>query len=73
MVAAVVVLSVATTLITLAAEHMRRARHTPAAAADLQPTTPSPATTPGPGAGHGGTLASGQRVADYDMYRPGSR
>ena len=34
-VAATVVLSVATTLITLAAEHIRRARHTPAVAADL--------------------------------------
>jgi hypothetical protein len=35
MMAATVVLSIATTLITLAVEHMRRARHTPAVAADL--------------------------------------
>jgi len=51
MVAATVVLSVATTLITLAAENMRRARHTPAAAAGLQPAAPSSATTPAPEAG----------------------
>jgi len=68
MVAAVVVLSVATTLITLAAEHLRPTRHTPAATADPQPAAPSPAATPGSEAGHGESLA-GQHVADYDMYR----
>jgi hypothetical protein len=58
MVAATVVLSVATTLITLAAEHLRRARHTPAAAAGPQPVPPGPAATPGPEAGPGEILAS---------------
>jgi hypothetical protein len=57
-VAATVVLSVATTLITLAVEHMRRAHHTPAAAADPQPVAASLSATPGPQAGPGEILAS---------------
>jgi hypothetical protein len=65
MVAAVVVLSVATTLITLAAEHMRRARHTPAAAAGPQPAVPIPSAMPGPEAGPGEILASHH----YDQNR----
>ena len=51
MVAATVVLSVATTLITLAAEHMRRARRTPAATADPQSAAPSLSVTSEPEAG----------------------
>ena len=57
-VAATVVLSVATTLITLAVEHMRRARHTPAAAADPQPVAASLSATPGLQAGQGEIIAS---------------
>jgi hypothetical protein len=72
-VAATVVLSVATTLITLAAERMRRARHTPAAAADPQPAAPNPSATPGPEARHGEILSSDQHVADHDMYRADRR
>jgi hypothetical protein len=59
-VAATVVLSVATTLITLAVEHMRQARHTPAVAADLPSAAPSPSITLGPEAGPGEILASGR-------------
>jgi hypothetical protein len=70
MVAATVVLSVATTLITLAAEHMRRARHAPVAAADPQPAAPSLSATE---AGHGEILSSDQHVADYNMYRADNR
>jgi hypothetical protein len=43
MVAGVVVLSVATTLITLALEHLRRTRRTPAAATEPQAGVPTPA------------------------------
>jgi hypothetical protein len=62
-VAATVVLAVATTLITLAAERMRRARHTSAAAPDPQLAAASPSATPGPEAGQGEILAS-DRWAD---------
>ena len=58
MVAATVILSIATTLITLSLEHMRQARHTPAAAAETQARAPSPSTTPQPEAGQGEILAS---------------
>jgi len=57
-VAATVVLSIATTLITLAVEHMLRARHVPAASADIEPIAPSPVVTVEPGAGQGEILAS---------------
>jgi hypothetical protein len=69
MVAATVVLSVATTLITLALEHLRRARRTPTAATEPQADIPTPATTAEPGAGQGEILSSHPRLADYDMYR----
>ena len=59
-VAATVVLSVATTLITLALEHRRRARRTPAA-------------TAGPSAGQDDILSSHQHQAGYDMHRADSR
>ena len=71
-VAATVVLSVATTLITLAAEHMRRARHTPAVAAGPQPGAPSPSVTPGPEAGPGEVLAS-HHYAGNDRSRADRR
>jgi len=58
MVAATVVLSVATTLITLAVEHMRRVRHTSAVAADSEFVAPGPSVTLGPEAGQGEILAS---------------
>jgi hypothetical protein len=66
MVAATVVLSVATTLITLAVERMRRARHTPAVAADLPSVAPSPSATLGPEAGQGEILASHHYTAGHD-------
>jgi hypothetical protein len=55
LVAGTVVLSVATTLITLAAEHVRQARHTPAAPGGPQPE-----------AGPGETLASDHYTAGRD-------
>jgi hypothetical protein len=64
LVAATIVLSVATTLITLAAEHRRRARRTPAAD-DAQPAAPGPAATPGPEAGHGEILGT-YHLAGHD-------
>jgi hypothetical protein len=74
MVAGVVVLSVATTLITLSLEHLRRARRMPAAAAtEPQVDAPTPATTADPGAGQGEILSSHPHLADYDMYRADSR
>jgi hypothetical protein len=73
LVAGTVVLSVTTTLVTLSLEHMRRARRTPAAATEPQAGVQSPSATAGPEAGQGEILASHQHLADYDMYRPGSR
>jgi hypothetical protein len=71
-VAATAVLSVATTLITLALEHRHRARRTPAAAgpqAGMQP----PSATAEPPAGQGDILSSHQHPAGYDMHRADSR
>ncbi len=71
-VAATAVLSVATTLITLAVEHRYRARRTPAAAgpqAGMQP----PSATAEPPAGQGDILSSHQHPAGYDMHRTDSR
>ena len=58
MVAATVVLSAATTLITLSLEHLRRARRMPTAAAESHGGAVSPATTAQPEAGQGEILAS---------------
>ena len=58
MVAATVVLSVATTLITLSLEHMRRVGHTPIAATDPQPVAAGLSTMPRPQTGPGEILAS---------------
>jgi hypothetical protein len=63
MVAGTVVLAVATTLITLAVERTRRARHTTAVAADLPSVAPSPSVTLGPEAGQGEILASHHHTA----------
>ena len=60
MVAATVVLSVATTLITLSLEHLRRARRTPAATAE-------------PVAEQAEILTSHQNLAGNDMYRADRR
>jgi len=57
-VAATVVLSVATTLITLSLEQMRRARRTPAAVAEPQAGAQIPSNTAGPEAEQGEILAS---------------
>lgn len=73
LVAGTVVLSVATTLVTLSLEHMRRARRTPPAATEPQAGMRSPSATAGPEPGQGEILVSHQHLADYDMYRPGSR
>jgi hypothetical protein len=71
-VAATVILSIATTLITLSLEHMRRGRHTPVAAAEPQARAPSLSTTPQPEAGQGEILASHHYAAGHDMYRADS-
>jgi hypothetical protein len=71
-VAATVVLSVATTLVTLSLEQMRRARYAPAAAAEPRAGVQTLSATAEPEAGHGEILASHQHLADYDMYRPDS-
>jgi hypothetical protein len=71
-VAATAVLSVATTLITLALEHRRRARRTPAAAGP-QPGAHTPSATAEPPAGQGDILSSHQHQAGYDMHRADSR
>ena len=73
MVAGVVVLSVATTLITLSLEHLRRARRTPMAATEPPAVAPIPAPTTDPEAGEGEILSSHPHLADYDMYRANSR
>lgn len=70
LVAGTVVLSIATTLITLGVEHLRRARHTPAAAADPQAAVPSASATSGPEAGQGEILGT-YHMAGYDS--PGDR
>jgi hypothetical protein len=57
-VTATVVLSVATTLVTLSLEQMRRARRTPAAVAEPQPGARIPSTTAEPEAKQGEILAS---------------
>jgi hypothetical protein len=72
-VAGVVVLSVATTLITLSLEHLRRARRMPAVATEPQAGVPTPATTAEPEAEQGEILSSHADLADYDMYRADSR
>jgi hypothetical protein len=73
MVAGVVALSVATTLITLSLEHLRRARRMPAATTEPQAGVPTPATTAEPEAGQGEILSSHPHLADYDLYRADSR
>jgi hypothetical protein len=71
-VAATAVLSVATTLITLALEHRLRGRRTPASAPGAPPggDPPSHGRTP---AGQGEILSSHQHQAGYDMHRADSR
>ena len=72
-VAATAVLSVATTLITLALEHRRRARRTPASAPGPQPGAQAPSATAEPPAGQGDILSSHQHLAGYDRHRADSR
>jgi hypothetical protein len=69
MVAATVVLSVATTLITLSLEHLRRDRRTPAAAAGPQASAQTPPATAEPVAEQAEILTSHQHLAGNDMYR----
>ena len=61
-VAATIVLSVATTLITLSVDRTRHARRTPAMAAAAEPQ-----------AGHGDILTSHHYRAAHDSYRAGAR
>ena len=72
-VAATVVLSVATTLITLSLEHRLRGRRTPASAPGAPPGAPTRPATAEPPAGQGEILSSHQHLAGYDMHRPDSR
>jgi len=65
-VAGTIVLSVATTLITLAAERIRRSRPTQAATADTQPVAPGSSATSDLGAGPGEILASHHYTAGHD-------
>ncbi|MGN6176151.1 MAG: hypothetical protein ACTHPS_24855 [Streptosporangiaceae bacterium] len=69
--AATVVLSIATTLVTMALEHLHRAHHPPAAGP--QPGASSPSTTAETQAGPAEILTSHQNLADYDKYRPDFR
>ncbi|HEY7144525.1 MAG TPA: hypothetical protein VH637_09780 [Streptosporangiaceae bacterium] len=71
-VAATVVLSVATTLITLSLEHRLRGR-TPASAPGTPPGAPTRPATAEPPAGQGEILSSHQHLAGYDMHRADSR
>ena len=71
-VAATAVLSVATTLITLALEHRRRARRTPAATAGAPPGAEARPATAEPPAGQGDILSSHQHLAGYDRHRADS-
>jgi RNA polymerase sigma-B factor len=69
MVAATVVLSVATTLITLALAHLRQAHRTPAATPETLASAPAPFTMAEPEAGQAEILTSHPQSAGYDMYR----
>jgi len=66
-VAGTVALSVATTLITLAVERMRRTRHTPAAEPESRTSAAEPEDTQAEVPG------SPQHSASCDKYRPDSR
>jgi len=68
-VAATVVLSVATTLITLSLEHLRRARRTPAAMGEPQASAQTPPATAEPVAEQADILTNHQHLAGNDMYR----
>ncbi|HZC63093.1 MAG TPA: hypothetical protein VE464_15765 [Streptosporangiaceae bacterium] len=72
-VAATIVLSVGTTLVTLSLEHRRRARRTPASAPGAQPGAPTRPATAEPPAEQGEILSSHQHLAGYDMHRTDSR
>jgi hypothetical protein len=71
-VAATIVLSAGTTLITLALEHRHRARRTPAAA-DPRAGLQLPSAMAEPPAGQGEILSSHQHPAGHDTHRAGSR
>ena len=71
MVAAIVVLSVATTLITLSLEHLRQARRMQAAAAETQASAPSPVATQEAEGGQGEVLTSHHYTAWHDIYQAG--
>jgi hypothetical protein len=72
LVAATVVLSIATTLITVAAENMRRARHTPAATAGPHPPALSLSATSGPEPGQG-EIPGTYHMAGHDRSGTDSR
>lgn len=70
--AATIVLAVATTLITLSLEHMRRVRRTPAAAAELQAGSRTPFTASEPEA-EAEVLSGHHHAAGHGMHQAGSR
>lgn len=72
MVAATVVLAVATTLVTLALEHLRQARRTAAATPEPQTGEPPPSTAPQPEARQGEILSSHHYAAGHGRYRADS-
>jgi len=72
-VAATVVLSVATTLVTLSLEQMRRARRTPAAVAEPQAGAQVPSSTAEPESEQGEILASHRYAAGHDIHQADRR
>jgi hypothetical protein len=70
-VAATVVLSVATTLVTLSLDHLRRARRTPAVAAEPQAHAQTPSITAGPEAEQGEILIGHYYMAGHDKQADG--
>jgi hypothetical protein len=73
MVAATVVLSVATTLITLALAHLHQVRRAPAATPETQVNMPAPLTTAEPEAEQAEIVTSRPRAVGYDRYRADSK
>jgi hypothetical protein len=71
--AATVVLSVATTLVTLALKHFRPARRTLTAATGPQASTDTPSVTAEPEAGDGEILTSHDYLAERDIHPADSR
>ena len=65
--------AVATTLVTLSLEQMRRARRTPAAVAEPQAGAQVPSSTAGPESEQGEILASHRYAAGHDIHQADRR